>query len=142
MTTLVIGLLAVVSATTTTALIRKKAMEEEAIFAGMQGRLDWARSQLYSDTPFHNAAMASLAVGPDHVQSDVLDADQDGVQDLSYAIGDAVTPILSLTVTSPIDPGDPTILVQVDVSATWYGVSGNRTKTLGMLVSNREGYNP
>ena len=69
-----------------------------------------------------------------------LDADGDGTQDVSFAAGDKATPIMTVTVTAPNPPDDPTILLNVRVDASWYGVGGTRTANIESFVSNRTGY--
>lgn len=140
MTVLVVGLLAVASAATSTSLLRKRGMEETAVVSAMVGRLEWVRGELYSDSDLHAAAIESLALGEPYTQLFTIDTDGDGVQDLSAAPDDNETPILRVTVRETDAGLDPSIMVQVDVDATWYGVGGTRTRTVSSLVANRRGY--
>jgi hypothetical protein len=137
---LVIGLLAVASATTSTQLLRKRSLDEEAVFRGMVSRLEQARGELFSPTPFHDAVAAAVAGGGTFEQGVILDNDQDGDQDVPFAAGDSVTPVMRLRVTAPATPGDPSLLLEVEVTATWYGVGGQRTRNASTLVANRSGF--
>ncbi|MFG0318854.1 MAG: prepilin-type N-terminal cleavage/methylation domain-containing protein [Planctomycetota bacterium JB042] len=139
MTVAVVGLLAVASATTSTSLLRKRGAEEGAVFAAMVGRLEWVRSQLYSDSAFHDASMTAIAAGEAHVQPFLVDADGDGIQDLSGTKEMAATPILEVTVTED-GAHDPDDLVRVSLTATWYGIGGVRTRNLDAFVANRRGF--
>jgi len=140
MVILIVGLLAVASATTSTSLLRKRGIQEDAVFNAMLGQMNWVRGELYSDSDFHAATMDGLATGAEYSQSFLLDADGDGQQDMSATAGDNQTPILQVTVSAADGVDDSSVAVQVDVNASWYGVSGVRTRTLGALIANRRGY--
>ncbi len=139
MSVVVVGLLAVATAAHSTSLLRKRGAEEGAVFAAMVGRLEWVRSQLYSDSAFHDASMAALAAGGAHVQSFLVDADGDGIQDLGGTKQNAAAPILEVTVAED-GTHDRDDLVRVSIAATWYGVGGVRTRSLDAVVANRRGY--
>ncbi|MBI4882181.1 MAG: type II secretion system protein [Planctomycetes bacterium] len=136
----VIGLLALASASTTTSLLRKRGIQEDIVFEGLMSRLEWVRGELYTASAFQAAVEASLAGGGAHVASYLLDNDNDGIQDLSFAAGDQATPVIQVTVSPPDAPADSSDIVQVLVSATWYGVGGARSTSISSFVANRSGY--
>ena len=83
---------------------------------------------------------ASLAAAGAHTAQYMLDEDGDGVQDVAAAPGDAATPVISVTI-APADPfNNAAILLEVVMTASWYGAAGNRTVTIESLVANRSGY--
>lgn len=139
-TIIVVGLLAVASASTTSALLRKRGAQEDLVFNGMTARLEWVRGELFTASAFHQNAFESLDAGLNYMVSFPLDNDGDGAQDLSFAPGDAVTPIIQVTVAAPGAPASADDIVQVVVRASWYGVGGNRTANLTSFVANRGGF--
>lgn len=139
-TILVIGLLSVMASTTTQSLLQRRAREQEQVFAGIVARLEWARSSLFRDSDFQDAVEAGLAAGPQYTTSFPLDLDLDGAQDLPFAPNDSETDVLSVVVTAPDPPADGNVLLQVTVTARWYGVGGQRTWSDSVLVANRTGY--
>ena len=140
MTMIVVGLMALASASSTTSLLRKRNLEEDRVFQGMVDQLEWVRGELFADTPFYDNVRAAMAAGQPHQQGFRLDSDGDGIQDLSFSAGDQATPVLNVTVQAPIAPADSDDLLVVQIDAQWYGIGGNRTRTLGCLVANRSGF--
>lgn len=140
MTILVIGLLSVMASTTTQSLLQRRAREQEQVFAGIVARLEWARGELFRDTAFQHAVEDGLAAGAKYATSFPLDLDLDGAQDLPFAAGDADTDVLAVEVTAPDPPGDANVLLQVRVTARWFGIGGSRTWSDSVLVANRSGY--
>jgi len=140
MTMLVVGLMALASAASTTSLLRKRNLQEDLVFQGLVDRLEWVRGELFADTPFYDNVQAALVAGGSYQQAFRLDTDGDGVQDLSFVAGDQATPILNVTVEAPAAPADPGDVLVVQVGASWYGVGGDRTNSISSLVANRSGY--
>jgi hypothetical protein len=139
-TILVVGLLALTSASTTTSLLRKRGVQEDMVFEGLMDRLEWVRGELYTDGAFHQQAVGALASAGQFAASFPLDNDGDGIQDLSFAAGDKTTPIIQVAIAVPDPPGDADVMLQVVVTATWYGIGGNRSRSLSTFVANRVGY--
>jgi Prokaryotic N-terminal methylation motif len=139
-TILVVGLLAVASSTITTQMIRKRSLDEDTVFRGMTACLEQCRGDLYRDTEFHDAVQAALAGGDEYQGNFILDLNGDGEQDVSQTAGDQDTPVLTVNVVAAEPTDDPNVLVEVTISATWYGVGGQRTRTIRGFVANRTGY--
>lgn len=137
---MVIGLLAVASATTTTQMMRKRTIDEDKVFRGMVARLETCRGELFRDTDFQDEVSDQVAVDGTYQGQFLLDLDGDGEQDVSASPGDSDTPVFAVTITAPDPPGNPNVLLEVTVTATWYGVGGMRTRTIQGLVGNRTGY--
>lgn len=137
---LVVGLMAVVGTATTQSLLRKRGIEEDRVFAGMVSRMEWIRGELFSDSALYDQVAAATAGGGTLETTFALDEDGDGVQDVSAAAGDDETPVLSVAVSAAPPYFNSERLLQVVLTANWYGASGNRTLSLETLVSNRSGY--
>lgn len=137
---MVVGLLAVASATTTTQMMRKRTIDEDKIFRGMIARLETCRGELFRDTDFQDDVSEQIAADGTYEGAFILDLDGDGEQDVSASAGDSDTPVFAVTIRAPDPPGDPNVLLEVTVNASWYGVGGIRTRTVQGLVGNRTGF--
>lgn len=138
---LVVGLLSVVGTTTTTSMLRKRGIEEDRIFTGLVNRAEWVRGQLFADTALQNQCDEGIG-GGEVVVTFMLDDDANGIQDLPAAPGDIATPVISCSI-QPAEPFDDALrLVRVRLTASWYGVGGQRTMSIECLVGNRNGYKP
>ena len=140
-TVMIVGLMAVTAATTTSAMMRKRATEEQTIFTAMQSQLESIQADLFTvsdlQTQIDNQEGA-LAGGQPFTLSFNVDTNGDGNQDMLFAKDDKETPIVGVTITAPT--GQPSVLLRVDVAANWYGVGGDRNMTMSTLVGNRRGY--
>ncbi len=139
-TILVFGLMALAGATTSTQLLRKRALDEDQVFRGLVSQLERARSDLFSNTAFYTAVKAAIAAGGKFQQGYILDGNGDGIQDVSSAPGNKNTPVLTVDITVPPSPGDATKVLFVQVTAKWYGAGAQRTRTVSETVANRSGY--
>ena len=137
---MVIGLLAVASATTSTQLLRKRSLDEDAVFRGIVSRIEQARGELFAETAFHDQVAAAIPAGGEYEQGMPLDNDGDGTQDVPFEPGDSATPVLTLRITAPDPPSDPARLLMIEVSASWWSLGGKRSRAMSVLVANRTGY--
>lgn len=139
-TMLVMGLLAVISATTTESMVHRRSIQEGQVFEAMTRRAEWVRGELFRSTALQTAVTEALTGGNPYTAQYIVDADNDGTQDLSRTPGDRNTPILTVVITAPAPTNDRKKLLEVDVSASWYGIGGQRTASISTLVANRNGY--
>ena len=140
---LVVGLLSVVGTTTTTSMLRKRGVEEDRVFQGLVSRAEWIRGQLYSDTPLQNQCDDTLTgAGTQLTVNYIMDENGDGQQDFPSSPGDNATPIVTCVIEPAAPFNNASRLVQVTLTASWYGVSGQRTNSIDCLIGNRSGYKP
>lgn len=137
---LVVGLMAVAGATSVSSLLRQRGQQQQMVFGAMESRLEQIRGELFQPTALQTDVSKDIVKSGSCTKTYTIDANGDGIQDLSFAAGDQKTPILTVKFSAANPPNDATELIQVDITAQWYGVGGKHSSTLQSLVANRTGF--